>query len=638
MRPTTALSIDVQAVPRTAPGMLKGMLRSRLSRRVLGTVAALVLVIGCALYAYEVGERRGEALLELDANHRLDLFASAVEGMIKRSEHVPATIQLNPDILALLHEPNNASRVATANFYLRRLNAHVGSLAAFTLNDRGVVVASSNDGYPDDSSLGNDVSFRPYFLDALSGRVGRHFAIGVDGNLPGYFVSHPIRDGADVVGVAAIKISLGPIDQTWGMVGAPALLADANRIVIDSSRKDWRYTSLEPLSVERRVELQLTRMYNDMQIPQFPLVPGLRQDDSQRIGDQLILMRPLDGMDWRAMLFLDLKEVRAGALLSATMSALAVAFVLLLALFMAQGRRIQRQRREAGRLLERANTELESKVRTRTQDLTDANVRLTREVSERELAEQSLRAAQSELVQAAKMAVLGQLAAGITHELTQPLGALRTLSGNAEEFLRRGQMAPLAGNLQIIARLADQMGNIIRPLKSFARKSDATHGLVDVGQTFSNALFLYGLRVRKMKVRVVNACLPAEVWAWCDANRLEQVLINLIGNALDAMGGTTDPCLVLRAGSFAPEDGGARWTWVEVEDNGSGLSDTARAQIFEPFFTTKAPGAGLGLGLVISRDIVRGFGGDILVSDRAGGGTNFRLVLPAEAADRTTCP
>ena len=90
------------------------------------------------------------------------------------------------------------------------------------------------------------------------------------------------------------------------------------------------------------------------------------------------------------------------------------------------------------------------------------------------------------------------------------------------------------------------------------------------------------------------------------------------------------------ASPIAKGSGGVRWTWVEVEDNGSGLSDTARAQIFEPFFTTKAPGAGLGLGLVISRDIVRGFGGDILVSDRAGGGTNFRLVLPAEAAERTT--
>ncbi len=604
--------------------------RHRLARRALVALAALALVAGCALYAYRDGERRGTAQLQVDANHRLDLFASAVEGTIKRSEHVPATIQLNREILALLKGPATPERVAAASSYLRRLNAHVGSLAAFTLDVRGVVVASSNERHPDDSLPGTDVSFRPYFLEALSGRVGRHFAIGVDGKVPGYFVSHPIRDGADVVGVAAIKISLAPIDQTWEMVGAPALLADANRIVIHSSRPAWRYTALAPLTVEQRVDLQLTRLYNDMQIPQFPLVPRLRQQqERQRIDDELILTRPLDGMDWRVMLFLDLKDVRHTALLQAVMSAVAAAFLVLLMLFLAQRRKIQRQRLEAGRMLESANAALESKVRARTQDLTEANMRLTREVHEREQAEQSLRATQSELVQTAKMAVLGQLAAGITHELTQPLGAIRTLSGNAEEFLRRGQLDHLSGNLKIVARLADQMGSIIQPLKAFARKSDAAHGATDVGQTFSNALFLYGLRLRRMKVRVVNGCEPGTVQAWCDANRLEQVLINLIGNALDAMAETAEPCLTLRAQTIAPEGGGPRCTRIEVEDNGCGLSPRAREQLFEPFFTTKAPGAGLGLGLVISRDIVRGFGGEIAVADRDGGGTCFQLRIPA---------
>ena len=606
--------------------------RLRAARRLLAAVAALALMGACALLSYRHGEQAGVRQLQGEANHRLDLFASAVEGMVKRSEHVPATIQLNPEILALLRAPTEPARVAAASAYLRRLNAHVGSMAAFTLDIRGVVVASSNDSHPDDSMLGMDVSFRPYFLDALSGRVGRHFAIGVDGDMPGYFVSHPIRDGAQVVGVAAIKISLEPIDQTWAMVGAPALLADANRIVIHSSHLPWRYTALAPLTLEQRVDMQLTRTYSDLQIQEFPLVPRLdQQAERQRIDEQLVLTRPLDGMDWRVMLFLDLKDVRHAALVQGAMSAVAAAFLVLLVLVLVQARRIQRQRREGRRLLERANAELESKVAARTQDLLGANASLKREVREREQAEQSLRAAQNELVQTAKMAVMGQLAAGITHELTQPLGAIRTLSGNAEEFLRRGQMDPLAGNLQIIGRLTDQMGNIIQPLKAFARKSDAVHGATDIGQTFSNALFLYSLRLRKMRVQVVRACAPGKVFAWCDANRLEQVLINLIGNALDAMAAAPEPCLELRAGSFTPTQGGGRWTWIDVEDNGAGLSPQAREQLFEPFFTTKAPGAGLGLGLVISRDIVRGFGGDILVSDRQGGGTCFRLQIPAEA-------
>jgi C4-dicarboxylate-specific signal transduction histidine kinase len=606
--------------------------RIRALRRLLIALAAVALIAATALLSYRHSVQSGSAQLQSDANHRLDLFASAVEGMLKRLEHVPATIQLNPEVLALLRGPSTPARVTQASLYLRRLNAHVGSLAAFTLDVRGMVVASSNHSYPDDSLLGADVSFRPYFLEALSGRVGRHFAIGIEGRVPGYFVSYPIRDGAQVVGVAAIKISLEPIDQTWSMVGAPALLADANRVVIHSSHLPWRYTSLAPLTVEQRVDLQLTRMYNEMQIAQFPLVPRLdHQAESQRIDDQLVLTRNLDGMDWRVMLFLELKEVRHAALMQAAMAAVAVAFVVLLALVLSQGRRIQRQRQEARRMLERANAELESKVEARTEDLTQANTRLSREVAEREQAEQSLRAAHNELVQTAKMAVMGQLAAGITHELTQPLGAIRTLSGNAEEFLRRGQLEPLAGNLQLIGRLSDQMGNIIHPLKTFARKSDAVLGATDIGQTFSNALFLYGLKLRQQRVAVVNDCAPGTVFAWCDANRLEQVLINLVGNALDAMEGLPAPQLVLRAQTPPTAGDARRWTWIEVQDNGCGLSAQAREQLFEPFFTTKAPGAGLGLGLVISRDIVRGFGGDIQPVDRPTGGTSFRLQIPAEA-------
>ena len=580
-----------------------------------------------ATYGYYEGEQEGVEKLRQDSDHRLDLFASAIEGLIRRSEYVPSTIQLNPEILALLRHPDSPDRIAAASTYLRRLNAHVGSLAAFTLDSRGVVVASSNATYPDDSLLGSDVSFRPYFLEALSGRVGRHFAIGVNGKIPGYFVSHPIRDGAQVVGVATIKIGLESVGQMWDLVGAPALLADTNRIVIDSSQPAWRYTALNRLTLDQRVDIQLTRLYDYLQIPEFPLKLNLDPlRNYQRIGERLVLGRNLDGMDWRLILFLDEKEVRREPFGRATASAVAATLVILMLLVLFQAHRIQRQRKEARRILENANTELEFKVEERTYALTHANARLSREVVEREHAEQSLRATQDELVQAAKMAVLGQLAAGITHELAQPLGAIRTLSGNAEEFLRRGALDPLAGNLQRIGRLSDQMGSIIQPLKAFARKSASAPERTHVGQTVGNALFLYGQRIRKSQIRVDDRCSAESIYAWCNANRLEQVLINLVGNALDALAGVADPVLSISAGYF--DEAGAQWAWVDIEDNGVGFSPEARKQIFEPFFTTKTPGAGLGLGLVISRDIVRGFGGEILVFHLPAGGTRFRLHLP----------
>ena len=433
-------------------------------------------------------------------------------------------------------------------------------------------------------------------------QVGRHFAIGVKGDDPGYFVSHPIRDGARVVGVATIKIDLGPIGQTWEMLGAHALLADTNQVVILSSQPQWRYTALAELPLEQRVDLQLTRMYNNRRIGRFPLAVRLPIDDDSSIvegtlvggtvddrplsnPEMLVLARTLDGMDWRLMMFTDLREVHRQAAVYGMMSAVAAAFVLLLGLYLAQHRRILRQRQEAKLQLEKVNAGLERNVASRTLDLTDANDRLRREVAERERAEQTLRNAQGELVQTAKMAILGQLSTGITHELTQPLGAIRTLSGNAIEFLKRGDLKSLSGNLGIIARMADQMGSIIQPLKGFARKSLPIPVRADVAHAVGNALFLYQPRLRTEKIEVQNHCEPGRVHAWCDPNRLEQVLINLIGNAIDAMADTPVRTLTLQAtalaagacrthkATHAPDPG---WVCIDVLDSGIGFTGDAQ--------------------------------------------------------------
>jgi two-component system C4-dicarboxylate transport sensor histidine kinase DctB len=344
----------------------------------------------------------------------------------------------------------------------------------------------------------------------------------------------------------------------------------------------------------------------------------------------LVLSRTLDGMDWRVTTFSDLAAVRGQSIVSGAMSAVAASFVVLLALFLAQNRRIQRQKHGARVLLERANAELEKNVASRTSDLTDANLRLRKEIAERERAEQTLRDAQGELVHTAKMAILGQLATGITHELTQPLGAIRTLSGNASEFLRRGDLHALEGNLGIIARMADQMGGIIQPLKGFARKSRPVPERVDVAHAVSNALFLYESRLRHESAEILNRCTPGKVHAWCDANRLEQVLINLIGNAIDAMESSAHKQLTLDAmvEFDADREDLPERVRIEVLDTGIGLDEETRRHLFEPFFTTKPSGVGLGLGLAISRDIVREFRGDIEAFDRPAGGARFCLYLP----------
>jgi C4-dicarboxylate-specific signal transduction histidine kinase len=628
------------------------------ARRLLLGTAAAALVASCAWLGFTTAESQGIAELKADSDHRLELFSSAVQGVIQRLEHVPSTIQLNHEVLDLLQRPDAPATRRAGNEYLRRLNAYLASMAVFVMNDRGVVVASSNADKDDDSLLGQDLAFRPYFVEALSGRVGRHFAIGINGGEPGYFVSHPIRDGARVVGVATIKIGLQGIAQTWDMLGARALVADTNQVVIMSSQPEWLYTSLVELPLDLRVDLQLTRMYNNRRLARFPLpvrinapqdeagqVMGVSVSDDgsarQRPDDPgtLVLSRTLDGMDWRLMTFSDLRAVRSQAIVYSVMSAVAASFVMLLGLYLAQRQRILRQRNESRQMLERANAELEHNVASRTLDLTAANLRLRREVAERERAEQTLRDAQDELVHSAKMAMLGQLATGITHELTQPLGAIRTLSGNASEFMRRGDMDALSGNLGIIERLADQMGGIIQPLKGFARKSRPVPVKADVAHALGNALFLYESRLRHDGVEVVNRCRPGITSAWCDPNRLEQVLINLIGNAIDAMQSSDVRRLTLEsriepvaASLDTDEPAGGERVRIDVLDSGPGIGEAALARLFEPFYSTKPQGAGLGLGLAISRDIVHEFGGDITATNRAEGGARFSLTLPVGPA------
>lgn len=615
-------------------------------RRALLALVALALIAAAGFWVYERSFAQGATSLKAASNGRLDLFASVVEARVRRLEPVPATIQLNPVVVRLLQAPGAAHALA-ANDYLSRLNAHLGSLAVFVLDVRGVVLASSNTALRDDSLRGEDVSYRPYYLEALAGRSTRHFAIGSGGHA-GYFASHPIYDGPRVVGVAVIKIGLDALEQTWPMLGAPALVADANQVVILSSQPQWRYTSLAPLPTERRVDLQLAQTYGALRLPLFPLsvelsvdedsqeVQGLLRGDEARVAaalgqarsraDFMVLGRSLDGMDWRVLIFTSLAAVRHQALLDGIGGAVSVAFLLLLALYWAQRQRIERQKLGAKRQLEQANAELEQEVGRRTQELTDANTLLRKEVAEREQTEKTLRAAQNELVHAGKMAVLGQLAASITHELTQPLGGIRTLSGNAAEFMRRGNHGAAQENLSIVARLVDQMARIIDPLKSFSRKSSSRPEATDVGRIVEQALFLFQLRLRHEKVETDNRCEPSQWIAWCDANRLEQVLVNLIGNALDAMRDAPSKTLQITAGLRADQVPPA--IAIQVQDSGKGLSEADFAHLFEPFYTTKATGAGLGLGLVICRDIAAEFKGSLTAHNAPGAGACFTLTVP----------
>ena len=615
--------------------------------RVLGMVALLVLFLLAGVLAFKTSEKYGFSQLRQAASHQLDVLASAIDSEVTRHASIPSAVELNTDVRALLLAPNDRKDVhqASANRFLQNLNDHLGGPAIFVLDTTGHVVASS-DWIFSHNMLGADLSYMPFFRGAVAGTPERHYAVDNIRNEPGYFFALPIRDEQQewkVIGVAVVKSGLHELERRWLAQEAPALIVDNNGIVLLASPPEWRYAILSPqapevlerIGREQFAGQKLGAESLDIAIDaaqEGTVVRLVRQEGSvlkalQGKKPYLALSRHLPGTAWRIVVFSDLHPVTVQASTHAALAMAAFGCLLLMLLYLGQRRRAARNRQEAQALLEKANQELERNVAARTIDLSDAVERLQKEVVERQRAEQTLRAAQDELVQAAKLAVLGQMATGITHELSQPLGAIRTLSANAVEFMHRGDLATAEKNLGIVGQLSEQMGGIITPLKTFARKSPAVSAAVDVAQAVDAALFLFDQRLRKQSVTVDRQIEPNFWIAWCDQNRLQQVLVNLIGNAIDAMAEQSNRRL-----SFALAPHGDGQLALSVTDSGSGFSSQALAHLFEPFFTTKQPGEGLGLGLTISRDILRDFGGDLLAEAAPEGGARFIILLPRAPA------
>lgn len=607
--------------------------------RTLALLLLCVALVGLSgLAAYRVAQRLGVAELQSTGLHRLDLYAASLEREIGKYAFLPGTLSLEQGVLELLARPDDAEAVARVNAYLERLNERAGTLSIYVMDTHGRVAAASNWRRPD-SFVGEDLSFRPYFRDAMAVGNGRFFGIGTTRGDPGYYLAATLAGDQEVVGVAVVKVSLEQLEKSWSTVEAPVLVADENGVVILSAVAGWKFTTLRPLDDRTRAAFDHTQQYNRRALQ--PL--GLHDIEDFGHGARLVRIaadgpatvsvypvsgrflaqsRPLPGTPWTLTVLSQLEQVDSLAQSRAALAAIAAACLCMLGVIVAERRRHLRHRLAAREALQKAHDELERKVEERTLDLSATNRKLQDEVAERIRAERTLRAAQDELVQAGKLAVIGQLSTGIAHELNQPLAALRTLSANAGRFLERGDTGTARANLARIAELADRMGRITGQLRNFARRSSGQSERVRLCQALDNALSLLEARIGRSGAVIERTCPADEPVALCDANRLEQVLVNLIGNALDAMADQAQPRIELR---WECADGVVR---LHVRDHGPGLSEDARARLFEPFFTTKPAGEGLGLGLVISAGIVRDFGGSLHGANHPDGGAVFTLELP----------
>lgn len=572
---------------------------------------ALAVALLWAVHAWRLAA--GVDDIARHAGQRLALLSASLDAELLRFESLPAVLARHPVLPALLADPDDAGLRAQANALLEDVNARTGAAMLYLIGPDGDTLAASN-WRRADSFVGENYAFRPYFRAALAGGAGKFFAVGATTRVPGFFIAHPVRNAAAVAGVLAVKVELTQLERTWAESGESVMVVDRHGVVALSSNPAWKFGALSALSAASRAELVQTRQYDTEALAPLPLV--WHEAGRATIGDREFVVgsRALDWLDWRMLMLLDTTPARAAAVWSATGAGLLLCVVAAVALYWAQRARRLRERLGAQAALERT-------VAERTADLAASNRRLQQEVAERVAAEHKLRGAQRALIEANRLAALGQMAAGVAHEINQPLAAMRSFAGNALTFLERGRLEPLKDNLGQIIGLVERMARLTAQLKVFASRRRGAGGQAPAAQSMQVVAGWFRERLAAAGVELtfddagLSLPLPPEA--------LEQVLSNLVGNALDALAGRGAGRIELRT---CARDG---LLCLEVADDGPGIAPELRARILQPFYSTKPLGHGLGLGLSIVADLVESAGGRLEITERPGGGALVRACWPA---------
>ena len=615
---------------RAAPPSLA--VKPRLIRHLFVPPLIILLMIALGYVTYLYSEKNAIKTLGENGQRQLELHARTVESEINKYNYLPSVLELESNVSDLLNNPSAELR-SKVNDYLEGLNRRSRSRAIYVLDTTGRVLATSN--WRDaDSYLGEDLSFRAYYQDAIRGLPGRFYGIGSTTGEPGYYLAHGLEEKGKIIGVAVIKVRLEALEERWQRARLEAFVSDENGIIILSSDPARRLKSVRPLTAE--IKERLARSLQYYWWPLNELVPLEREsiadgvekltfpantsvDHEHTVVSYLAQTRELADTPWHLTLLTPLEDLRREAANQGMLVAVACALVAFLLIAWNERRKVISTRLAAREALEQANNELERRITDRTADLRASNERLKGQIRERRQAEETLRQAQDELIQAGKLAAIGQMSTSIAHELNQPLAALRTLSGNTVRFLERGALDTASANLRTINDLVDRMGRITASLRAFARRGE-DKGQASLSKAVDAALQLLAARLDNASLELHQQIDDVELAI--DQTRLEQILVNLIGNALDAMQAQPLPILWLEGDVF---EGRYR---LRVRDNGHGIDAEARKHLFEPFFTTKPGEQGLGLGLTLSASLAAAAGGTLNAEDPAEGGTMFVLVLP----------
>ncbi|MBU7579989.1 MAG: sensor histidine kinase [Porphyrobacter sp.] len=559
-------------------------MQGRLSRWYLASVAAVavLLLAGLAMLVLDRAVRV-QALEDTRtaAEGQAAILAAGLESELNKFTLVPRVLAADPDVAELLG--GSAAQRDLLNRRLAALAQQTRAAAIYLMDARGQTLAASNWDRPD-SFIGSNYRFRDYFADAMREGTGTEFALGTVSRRPGLYLAERVGPEGAPLGVVAVKVEFDSLEAKWRDARDMVFVTDRQGIVLLASNPAWRFRSVAqqdgPADLQRDPRRDAMRFGIANPKP-LELPGGGRAGQPVRMIEKI---QPIAPAGWELHLLADPSARLSVALANARLAGVAALALLALA---GAGAWMWRRQRQA-----RAAAEIEAQTAQLREQLRQAN----------------------------RLATLGQITAGLGHEIRQPLAAMRVYAETGERLLASARADEAAGNFAKIAGLAARIGEITEEQLHFSRRSAEEPRNIRLAEVIDGSLLLLRDQLRQQNIALT---LPAAEAAAATVRarhvQLEQVLVNLLQNAVQACGGQGG-AIVLEVASDA------RTVRLAVTDNGSGVPAPLRDTLFQPFVTSKTDG--IGLGLAIAQDIMRQLGGDLIHEDTPSG-ARFIMIMPA---------
>lgn len=528
------------------------------------------------------------------AELRLALYSGNLISELRRNAIVPQLLAKDPALIGALNSNDFSGSTARLISFVDE----IGAASLLLLDEGGRTVAAT-----DRTRLGALYRDQEFFINARRSNATLFTATQDEAGGYQFIYSRRLDSPGGTIGVIAVEVDLQKFERAWAGISDAVLVTNSEGTIILASEPRWRGLTEEGALARQPAQGAIERAIKvTSDWTQDPADAYLRGEAVMRIGARI----PFRG--WQITSFTSYTSVREKV--NAVLALEIMGFAILLAL--------------AFYLLSRKSALRMALFQRESVELRGLNLRLQREIAERERMQLSLDVAEQSLAQSSKLAALGEMSAAVSHELNQPLAAMKTYLAGARLLVTRNRPEEAVASFQRIDDLIERMGAITKQLKSYARKGGDEFRPVDMCEAVASSLALMEPQLRQREVRISKIVPMDPVRVMGDRVRIEQVMINLLRNALDATQSVFDPEIeiLLSAGETAT---------LTVRDNGLGIENLD--DLFEPFFTTKQPGEGVGLGLAISSGIVNDLGGRLTARNGQNRGAVFEVQLPILSED-----